>query len=67
MKKTDKIGLSSKTAAELLNLISVKRKEIVESKTKQFLGNLKDTSIFRKLRREVARLSTSLAKQNNDY
>ena len=62
MKKTDKIGLSEKTKAELLTLISVKRKEIVENKTKQFLGNLKDTSIFRKLRREVAALSTHLAK-----
>lgn len=62
MKKTDKIGLSEKTKAELLNLISAKRKEIVESKTKQFLGNLKDTSIFRKLRREVASMSTYLAK-----
>lgn len=62
MKKTDKIVLTEKTVSELLNLISQKRKEVVESKTKQFLGNLKDTSIFRKLRREVATLSTHLAK-----
>ena len=52
MKKTDKI--------ETLALISTKRKELVEAKTKQFLGNLKDTSIFRKLRREIAALSTNL-------
>ena len=50
--KTDKI--------ETLALISAKRKEIVEAKAKQFLGNLKDTSIFRKLRREIATLSTHL-------
>ena len=62
MKKTDKIGLSEKTATELLNLLAVKRKEIVENKSKQFLGNLKDTSIFRKLRREIATISTYLAK-----
>jgi hypothetical protein len=30
MKKTDKIGLSEKTASELLNLLATKRKEIVE-------------------------------------
>jgi ribosomal protein L29 len=62
MKKTAKIGLSEKTATELLTLLSQKRKEIVENKSKQFLGNLKDTSIFRKLRREVAKISTSLQK-----
>jgi len=62
MKKTDKIGLSEKKASELLALILAKRKEIVENKSKQFLGNLKDTSIFRKLRREVASLSTHLQK-----
>ena len=63
MKKTDKIGLSEKTASELLNLLATKRKEIVENKSKQFLGNLKDTSIFRKLRKEVAQISTYLTKQ----
>jgi len=62
MKKTAKIGLSEKTATELLTLLSAKRKEIVENKSKQFLGNLKDTSIFRKLRREVATISTHLQK-----
>ena len=62
MKKTDKIALSSKTATELLALIAVKKKEQVESKTKQFLGNLKDTSVFRKLRREIAVISTHLQK-----
>lgn len=54
MKKNDKI--------DTLSLILTKRKEIVEGKSKQFLGNLKDTSVFRKLRREIARLSTSLTK-----
>lgn len=54
MKKTDKI--------ETLALISAKRKEIVEANAKQFLGNLKDTSIFRKLRKEIASLSTHLQK-----
>jgi ribosomal protein L29 len=63
MKKTDKIGLSEKTASELLNLLATKRKEIVENKSKQFLGNLKDTSVFRKLRKEVAQISTYLTKQ----
>lgn len=60
MKKTDKIGTSQKTRIELISAIALKKKEIVENKTKQFLGNLKDTSVFRKLRREVAQLSTSL-------
>lgn len=54
MKKTDKI--------DTLALISAKRKEIGQAKAKQFLGNLKDTSIFRKLRREIARLSTNSQK-----
>ncbi|MFA7301310.1 MAG: 50S ribosomal protein L29 [Candidatus Shapirobacteria bacterium] len=62
MKKTDKIGLSEKTAVELITLIAAKRKEQVENKSKQFLGNLKDTSIFRKLRREIAVISTHLSK-----
>ncbi len=62
MKKTDKIGLTEKTASELITLISTKKKEIIENKSKQFLGNLKDTSVFRKLRREIATLSTHLQK-----
>lgn len=62
MKKTDKIGTSQKTRIELLSSIALKNKELVEAKTKQFLGNLKDTSVFRKLRREIAQLSTSLTK-----
>ena len=65
MKKTDKIALSSKTAAELLTLLAAKQKEKVEAKSKQFLGNLKDTSIFRKLTREMAVISTYLRKNQN--
>lgn len=57
MKKTEKTD-----KIDTLTLLSLKRKEIVEAKAKQFLGNLKDTSVFRKLRREIARLSTSLTK-----
>jgi len=58
MKKTNKTD-----TIDPRSLISAKRKEIVEAKAKQFLGNLKDTSIFRKLRREIAALSTSLRNQ----
>ena len=66
MKKTDKIALSTKTAAELIIIQATKRKEQVEAKSRQFLGNLKDTSIFRKLRRELAVISTYLQKAKND-
>jgi ribosomal protein L29 len=60
MKKTDKISYRQKTVAELQQLRSDFQKKLVESKVKHFTGNLKDTSIFKKFKYEIALISTIL-------
>jgi ribosomal protein L29 len=65
MKKSDKIALTSKSVGDLPKLLADKKKAFFEAKAKQFLGSLKDTSVFKKLRFEIALLS-SLIKNHQD-
>jgi len=60
MKKADKIALRQKSQLELKKLLIDKNKELVELKSKQFLGNQKDTSVFSKIRYEISYISTLL-------
>jgi ribosomal protein L29 len=60
MKKTDKIAYKQKTTAELHKLLADAKKKFVEAKSKQYLGNQKDTSIFKKIQSEIALILTLL-------
>ena len=48
MKKTDKIAYRQKTKTELEQLLQEARKKYLESKSKFAIGNLKNTSLFKK-------------------
>ncbi len=60
MKKTDKIAYQQKSKAELTKALADLKKTYIESKSKQYLGNQKDTSVFKKIRHEIALVQTLL-------
>lgn len=62
MKKTDKIAYKQKSREELTKQLADLKKKLVESKSKQYLGNQKDTSVFKKIHSEIA-LVLTLIKQ----
>jgi ribosomal protein L29 len=64
MKKTDKIAYKQKTKEELITNLADLRKKLMEAKSKQYLGNQKDTSVFKKIQSEIALIST-LINQND--
>lgn len=64
MKKTDKISYRQKTKEELTNLLSDLKKKLVETRIKHLTGNQKDTSVFRKIKYEIAFIST-IIKEND--
>jgi len=64
MKKTDKIAYKQKTKEELTKLLADLKKKFIESKSKQYLGNQKDTSVFKKIQAEIA-LVLTLLNQND--
>lgn len=65
MKKSDRIALNQKSVPEAIKLLSEKKKALFEAKAKQFLGSLKDTSVFKKLRFEIALLSSLIKNSKN--
>lgn len=65
MKKTDKISYRQKTAVELQKTLLDLKKKLVETKAKHLTGNQKDTSVFRKIKYEIAFISTLL--NQNDH
>ncbi len=54
MKKTAKIALLEKSHDELLKNIATLKKQLVESKMKLHMGELKDTSVIHRLKSEIA-------------
>jgi ribosomal protein L29 len=60
MKKTDKIAYKQKNKEELQKTLIDLKKKFVEAKSKQYLGNQKDTSIFKKIQSEIALILTLL-------
>ena len=60
MKKTDKISYRQKSPAELVKLLAELKKKLVETKIKHLTGNQKDTSVFQKIKYEIAFISTIL-------
>jgi len=66
MKKTDKIAYRQKTTSELIKNLSDLRKNLVEVQAKYSTGNQKDTSVFKKIKYEIALISTILASKSNE-
>ncbi len=50
---------------EIITKIQALRKELKEKKREQLKGTIKDTSVFKKLKREIASLLTKLNTQEN--
>lgn len=67
MKKTDKISYQQKPKEELQKELLNLSKQLVENRAKHRLGNLKDTSVFKKLKYQISLIKTVLSKnQKND-
>ncbi len=64
MKKTDKISYRQKSPEELKKILVDLKKSLVETKSKFYTGNQKDTSVFKKIKHEIALISTILT--NNE-
>lgn len=60
MKKTDKISYRQKSDSELTKLLADLRRQLVEKKIDLHTGKLKDTSVFKKIKQEIAMISTIL-------
>ena len=60
MKKTDKIAYRQKSQEELEAALHDLKKKLVELKAKFYSGNQKDTSVFKKVKYEIALISTIL-------
>ena len=66
MKKTDKISYREKSLAELSALLTDLSRQLVETRSKLSLGSLKDTSTVRKIRYQIALISTLIKEKEND-
>ena len=60
MKATD---LRERSTDDLVELLKLTRREIFQSKMKNYTNQLDDTSLLRKGRRDVARIETILAER----
>lgn len=65
MKKSDKISYRQKSKNELIKLLADLNKKLVESRAKYQLGGLKDSSVFRKTRYQIAFIKSLLSSQND--
>ena len=66
MKKTDKISYRQKSIEELLKNLLDLRKKFIEAKAKAATGNQQDTSVFSKIKSEIALISTLIQEKKND-
>lgn len=66
MKKTDKISLRQKSSSELQKNLFDLRKNLIESNAKYGTGNQKDTSVFKKIKKQIALILTLLSETNNE-
>ncbi len=66
MKKTDKISYRQKSSEELTKNLSDLRNKLVETKAKLASGTQKDTSVFEKIKYEIAYISTLLTEKEHD-
>jgi len=58
MKKTDKMSYRQKSSQELTVALADLQKKLVETRLKHLTGNQKDTSVIRKIKYEIAYVST---------
>jgi ribosomal protein L29 len=66
MKKTDKIAYQQNSLEELNKRLVELRIQLVENKAKHATGNIKDTSVFKKARYEIALISTIINQKQNE-
>jgi ribosomal protein L29 len=66
MKKTDKISYQQKSVAELTKSLTDTAKSLVELKIKHASGNQKDTSVFKKLRYQMALIKTIIKQHGQE-
>ena len=65
MKKTDKISYRQKSPEDLKKSLIDLRKSFVEAKAKFATGNQTDTSVFKKIKKQIA-LVLTLLNQNHE-
>ena len=66
MKKTDKISYRQKSQDELKKDLLNLRKSLIEANAKYATGNQKDSSVFRKIKRQISLILTLLAENKNE-
>jgi ribosomal protein L29 len=66
MKKTDKIAYRQKSLPELTKDLIDLRKSLIEINAKYATGNQKDTSVFKKTKRQIALVLTLLKEKQNE-
>ncbi|HEX8923220.1 MAG TPA: 50S ribosomal protein L29 [Patescibacteria group bacterium] len=66
MKKTDKISYRQKSPQDLRDLLFNTKKKLVENRAKLATGNLKDTSVFKKIKYEISLISTILSENKEN-
>lgn len=66
MKKTDKISYRQKSVEELNKTLFDNKKKLVETRAKLATGNQKDTSVFKKIKYEIALISTLIKEKSNE-
>jgi ribosomal protein L29 len=60
MKKADKIAYQQKTPIELKKELLGLNKQLIELTAKHHTGNQKDTSVFKKIKYQIALITTIL-------
>ena len=66
MKKTDKISYRQKSSSELTKSLTDLRKQFIEAKAKFATGNQSDTSVFKKIKKQISLVLTLLSESNNE-
>lgn len=65
MKKSDKIAYQQQDVATLAKKISDLQAKLLEYRSKQQLGNLKDTSVFKKVKYEITFIKTLISQKHD--
>lgn len=66
MKKTDKIATTQKSEAELNQELKKLQKDLFESRVKHSMASTKDTSVFKKIKYQIAFIKTLLNKKHDN-
>jgi len=66
MKKSDKMPYHQKSITELNQQLVSVRKQLIEARIKHGGGQLKDTSIFKKLKYQISLILTIIRQKQNE-